>query len=37
MLFMEELGMKWDFFSQSMYLIVRKSVFQNSRFFLTIV
>lgn len=34
---MEELGMKGDFFSQSMYLIVRKSVFQNSKFFFTIV
>lgn len=32
---MEELGMKGDFFSQSMYLIVRKSVLQNIVFFLT--
>lgn len=30
---MEELGMKGDFFSQSMYLIVRKSVLQNIVFF----
>lgn len=31
---MEVLGMKGDFFSQSMYLIVRKSVLQNIVFFL---